>query len=113
MELLQGSGVAGAACAMTGENGIAALLPAQDNPLEFIEVTLPSFSCRLIWVAGLVADRRYDVELAGSNLAAGDAAAPGVPLRSDVVRANAHGIVEIGSGIRAFPAGSRLAIRLL
>jgi hypothetical protein len=64
-------------------------------------------------VAGLIADRRYDIELAGSNLASGDAAAPGVPLRSEVVRVNKHGIAQIDSGAKAFPAGGRLAIRVL
>jgi len=113
VELLQGSNVAGAACAMTGATGIAALLPAQPVPLEFFEVTLPSFPCHTLWMAGLIADRRYDIELAGSNLASGDAAAPGVPLRSEVVRANKHGIAQVDSGTKAFPAGCRLGVRVL
>jgi hypothetical protein len=113
VELLQGSNVAGAAFALKEETGIAALLPCQPIPLDFLEVTLPPFPCHTIWVAGLIADRRYDIELAGSNLASGDAAAPGVPLRSEVVRVNKHGIAQIDSGAKAFPAGGRLAIRVL
>ncbi len=102
VELLQGSNGAGAACARSGETGIAALLPAQDVPLEFIEITLPSFPCHTLWIAGLVADRRYDIEIAGSNLASGEAVAPGVPLRSEVVRANKHGVAQINSSIKPF-----------
>jgi len=113
VELLQGSGVAGAACTVTGEAGIAAVLPAQDGLLDSVEVTLPSFACHTLWIAGLIADRRYDVELAGSNLASGDAAAPGVPLHSAVVRANKHGVAQINSGTNNFPAATRLAVRLL
>ena len=113
VELLQGLGAAGAGCAVTGEAGVAALFPAQDAPLDSIEVTLPTFPCHTLWIAGLVADRRYDLELAGSNLASIDAAAPGVPLRSEEIRANKQGIAHITSGASFFPAGSRMSLRIL
>jgi hypothetical protein len=113
VELLQGSGVAGAACAVTGEAGIAALFPAQDAPLDFMEVTLPTFPCHTLWFAGLLVDRRYGLELAGSNLATGNAAAPGVPLRSAEIRANKQGIAHITSRTDSFPSGSRMLLRIL
>ena len=113
VELLQGSNVAGAACAMPEQTGIATLLPAQSTPLESVEVTLPSFPCHALWVAGLIADRRYAVEFTGSNLASEDQPAPGVPLRSEVIRANKNGVAQINSNSDAFPAGCRLALRLL
>jgi hypothetical protein len=111
VELLHGAGIAGAGCATGEEAGIAALLPAQEASLDFIEATLPSFRCHTLWIAGLEADRRYDLELVGSNLASGDAPAPGVPLRSLGVRANKHGVVEIRSGTTVFPAGCRMRLQ--
>jgi hypothetical protein len=113
VELLQGLGIAGAGCTVTGEAGVVTLFPAQEAPLDYVEVTLPSFPCHTLWVAGLEADRRYDLELAGSNLASGDAAAPGVPLRSQEVRANKHGVAQIKSGGILFQAGSRMALHAL
>jgi heparin/heparan-sulfate lyase len=113
VELLQGLGIAGAGCAPNGEAGLAALLPTEDTPLAYVEVTLPSFSCHTLWIAGLEADRRYDLELAGSNLASGDAAAPGVPLRSLEVRANKNGVAEVKSGAGLFPAGCRMELRAI
>ena len=80
LSCLQGAGIAGAACALAGAAGIAAIFPAQDAPLDYVEVTLPSFPCHTLWIAGLEPDRHYDVELVGSNLATGDATAPGVPI---------------------------------
>jgi hypothetical protein len=59
-------------------------------------------------VGGLEADRIYDLELAGSNLASGEATAPGVPLLSQQVRANKHGVVQVISGAASFPASSRM-----
>jgi hypothetical protein len=79
VELLHGLGIAGSGFSVTGEAGVAALFPSQEAPLDYVEVTLPSFPCHTLWIAGLEADRRYDLELAGSNLASGDAAAPGFP----------------------------------
>ncbi len=113
VELLQGLGIAGAGCAVTGEAGVVALFPAGESPLNYVEVTLPSFPCHTIWIAGLVADRRYDLELAGSNLASGDAAAPGVPLRSQEVRANKHGVAQVKSGASFFPGASRMSLHAL
>jgi len=113
VELLQGLGTAGAGCVVTGEAGIGVLFPAQDATLDSIEVTLPTFPCHTLWIAGLDADRRYNIELAGSNLASGDAAAPGVPLRSEVIRANKHGIAQVKSGGSFFPAASRMSLRIL
>ena len=86
-------------------------LPVQEAALDFIEATLPSFPCHTLWIAGLGADRRYDLELVGSNLASGDAPAPGVPLRSLGVRANKHGVAQIRSGPSLFQAGSRMRLR--
>ncbi|HZL28371.1 MAG TPA: heparinase II/III family protein [Acidobacteriaceae bacterium] len=113
VELLQGSGIAGAGFAVTGEAGGVALFPAQDMPLDYVEVTLPTFPCRAIWVAGLEADRHYNLELVGSNLATGDAPASGVPLRSQEVRANKHGVVQIQSGGSFFPPTTRLSLHAL
>ena len=56
VELLQGLGIAGAGCAVTGEAGVAALFPAGEAPLDYVEVTLPSFPCHTLWIAGLEAD---------------------------------------------------------
>jgi hypothetical protein len=111
VELLRGVGIAGGGCSLDGEAGVAALLPAQEAPLDFVEVTLPSFPCHTIWIAGLGPDRLYDLELVGSNLAAGDAPAPGVPLRSLEVRANLHGVAQIRAGSNVFPPTSRMRLR--
>jgi hypothetical protein len=113
VKLLEGSGAAGAACAVNREAGMAFLFPASDGPLDSLEVTLPPFACHTLWIAGLEADRRYDLELSGSNLASGDAPAPGVPLRSQETRANRHGIAQAKSGSSFFPAGSRVILRVL
>jgi hypothetical protein len=113
VELIQGLGIAGAGCAIAGEAGIAALFNAQDTALDDVEATLPAFPCHTLWLAGLIADRRYNLELAGSNLASGDAPAPGVPLLSREVRANEHGIVLVHSEATAFPAGSRLRLLVI
>lgn len=113
VEMLQGLGIAGAGCALNGEAGFAALFPAQEALLDYVEVTLPSFPCHTLWIAGLEADRRYDLELAGSNLASGDAPAPGVPLRSQAVRANKQGVAQIKSGTSNFPAGTRMSLHAL
>src|SRR6185503_20128375 len=56
VELLQGVSITGAACALAGAAGIAALFPAQDAPLDFAEVALPSFACHTLWIAGLQPD---------------------------------------------------------
>jgi hypothetical protein len=111
--LLEGSGVAGAVCALKGEAGMAVLFPAGDGPLDSLEVTLPAFACHTLWIAGLAADCRYELEFSGSNLASGDAPAPGVPLRSQQVRANQHGIAQAKSGMSFFPAGSRVILHAL
>ena len=110
VELLQGAGIAGVGCAVTGEAGVAAVFSAQDAPLQYVEVTLPSFPCHTLWLGGLEADRIYDLELAGSNVAPADAAAPGAPLLSQQVRANGHGVVQAKSGSGFFPAASRLRL---
>jgi hypothetical protein len=113
VELLQGQGVAGTGCTITGEAGVAALFPAQEAPLDFAEVTFPSFPCHTLWVAGLEADRRYNLEFAGSNLASGDAAAPGVPLLSLEIRANKNGVAQVKSGSSFFPGVSRMRLQAL
>jgi Heparinase II/III-like protein len=113
VELLQGLGIAGAGYAVTGEAGFAALFPAQDVPLDYVEVTLPSFPCHTLWIAGMESDRRYNLELTGSNLASGDAPAPGVPVRSQEVRANKQGVAQIKSGASFFPASTRLILHAL
>jgi hypothetical protein len=113
VELLQGASIAGAACTVTGEPGVAALFPAQETPLDYIEATLPSFPCHTLWFGGLEADRIYDLELAGSNLASGDAPAPGVPLLSQQVRANKHGVAQVRSGSSPFPASSRMRLHTI
>ena len=113
VKLLEGSGIAGAAFAIHEGAGIAALFPTGDAPLDSVEVTLPAFPCHTLWIAGLESDRRYDLEFSGSNLASGDAPAPGVPLRSQEIRANQHGIAQISSGASFFPAGSRAMLRAL
>jgi len=104
VELLHGTGTTGTGCSVTGEAGIAALFSAQEAPLDYVEATLPSFPCHTLWLGGLEADRIYDLELAGSNLASGEATAPGVPLLSQQVRANKHGVVQVISGAASFPA---------
>jgi hypothetical protein len=110
VELLHGSGIAGAGFCVASEAGFMALFPSQEMPLNYVEVTLPSFPCHTLWIAGLEADRRYDLELAGSNLASGVAPPPGVPLRSLTVRANKHGVVHVRSGDNLFPAAVRMAL---
>ncbi len=113
VKLVQGLGIAGAGCAIDGEAGVTALFPAGEATLDYVEATLPSFPCHTLWIAGLEADQRYNLELAGSNLASGDAAAPGVPLRSLEVRANSHGIAHIKSDAGFFPAGCRIRLRAI
>ena len=110
VELLHGDGIRGAGCAVTGEAGVAALFPAQDAQLDYVEATLPAFPCHTLWLGGLEPDRIYDLELAGSNLATGDAVAPGVPILSRQIRANTHGVVQIQSGATEFPAASRMRL---
>ncbi|HMH12945.1 MAG TPA: heparinase II/III family protein [Edaphobacter sp.] len=113
VELLQAVDIVGAGCATNGHAGMVALFPTSNTSLDFVEVTLPSFPSHTIWIAGLEADRRYNLELAGSNLATGDAAAPGVPLRSQEVRANKHGIAHIQADATAFPAKCRMGLHIL
>ena len=110
IELLQGIGFAGVGCAVTGQHGVTVLFSAQDSPVQNVEVTLPSFPCHTLWIGGLAADRMYDLEIAGSNLAGGDAAVPGAPLLSQQVRTNKHGIVQVHSASIFFPAASRIRI---
>jgi heparin/heparan-sulfate lyase len=110
VELLRGAGIAGTACTVTGEAGTAVLLPAEETALDFVEATLPSFPCHTLLIAGLEADRRYDLELVGSNLSSGDAPAPGVPLQSLNVRANRQGVAQVKSS-DIFPAGNRMMLR--
>ena len=112
-DLLQGNGIAGAGCAMTGETGVAALFPAQDAQLDYVEATLPTFPCHTLWLGGLEPDRIYNLELAGSNMATGDAVAPGVPILSREVRANKCGVVHIQAGASTFTAGSRLRLHTI
>jgi heparin/heparan-sulfate lyase len=111
--LLEGSGIAGAGFALEEQAGLAALFPAGDSLPDSVEMTLPSFPCHTLWIAGLEGDRRYEVAFSGSNLATGDAPAPGVPLRSLEIRANRNGIAQMRSGPRDFPARSRLALHPL
>jgi len=113
VELIPGAGVAGVGCAVAGEAGVAALFPVQEAPLDFVEATLPSFPCHILWFGGLIPDRVYDLELAGSNLASGNAPAPGVPLVSQQVRANGHGVVQIASGANPFPVASRMRLKAI
>ena len=110
VELLQGAGVAGAGCTVKGQTGIAGLFSAQDAPLAYVEVTLPSFPCHTLWIAGLLPDRIYTLELAGSNLAPADAPAPGIPLLSQQLRANKHGIIQATPTSGSFPAASRMRL---
>ena len=113
VELLQSLGTAGAGCAVLEGAGVVVLFPAQDTLSDTVEMTLPTFPCHTLWIAGLRADCRYDLNLVGSNLAAGYSAAPGVPLRSEVIRANKHGIAQVNSGANFFPAVSRMSLRTL
>lgn len=110
VELLQGAGIAGAACAISSEDAVAALFSAQDTPLDSLEVTMPSFTCNTLWVGGLEPDRTYEIEFAGGNLASGDAPAPGVPLQSQLARANKNGIAHIKAKKASFPAASRMRL---
>jgi hypothetical protein len=113
VELLHGDGIAGAGCAGNREAGVATLFPAQEGKLDYVEATLPAFPCHTLWIGGLEPDRIYDLELAGSNLASGDAVAPGVPILSRQVRANIHGVIRIQSGATAFPAASRMRLHTI
>jgi len=113
VESLTGLGIAGAACATAGQPGIAALFNTQDAALDQVEVTFPTFPLRTLWIAGLIPDRRYNLELAGSNLATADATAPGVPVLSRELRANEHGIALIHAEAAAFPAGLRLRLQAI
>ncbi len=112
VELLEGAGITGAACRRGGEPGIAALFSVRDSELDFAEVTLPSFASHTMWIAGLIPDRRYDLEFAGSNLAGPNAVAPGVPVRSLQARANRHGILQVQSGPEPFPSACRLRLQV-
>jgi hypothetical protein len=89
------------------------LFSLHDSELEFAEVTLPSFPSHMVWIAGLIPDRRYDFELAGSNLAGPSADSPGVPVRSLQARANKHGILQVQSGPDPFPPAHRLRLQAL
>jgi hypothetical protein len=113
VELIPGAGVAGVGCAVAGEAGVAALFPAQETPLDFVEATLPSFPCHILWFGGLMPDCIYDLELAGGNMASGNASASGVPLVSQHVRANGHGVVQIGSGANPFPVATRMRLKAI
>jgi len=112
-ELLQGNGIVGAGCAIGGDTGVAALFPAQDAQLDYVEATLPTFPCHTLWLGGLEPDRIYNLELAGSNMATGDAVAPGVPILSRQVRANKRGVVHIQAGPSSFTAGSRMRLHTI
>jgi len=111
VELLgSGSGVAGVGCALKGEAGIAVIFSVQEVALDRVEVTLPPFACHRLWVGGLHPDRLYQLEAAGSNLAVGDAPAPGVPLLSRQIRANKNGVAHITPGNVFLPVSSRLRL---
>lgn len=112
VELLQGVGITGAACTRSDEPGIAALFSLHPSELDFAEVTLPSFPSHMVWIAGLIQDRHYNLELAGSNLAGPDAFSPGVPIRSLQARANKHGILQVQSGPNPFPPACRLRLQV-
>lgn len=113
VELLRGAETAGAGCTVTGEAGFAILFSAQEAALDLVEATLPTFPCHTLWVGGLQPDRIYNLELTGSNLASGDAPAPGVALLSQQVRANRHGIVQTRSGASPYPGGSRMRLYII
>ncbi len=113
VELLQGVGITGAACARSGEQAMVALFGLHDSALDFGEVTLPSFPSHMVWIAGLIPDRHYNLELAGSNLAGPKDVSPGVPVRSLQARANRHGILQVQSGADTFPATCRLRLQVL
>ena len=113
VELLEGIGIAGAACTHSGEPGTAMLFSIRDSELDFAEVTLPSFASHTVWIAGLFPNRHYNLELAGSNLAPPDAVSPGVPIRSLEARANEHGILQVQSGPESFPPACRVRLQLL
>jgi hypothetical protein len=113
VELLPGNRIGGAACAVTGEAGIAALFAAKGERLDYVEATLPSFPCHILWIGGMEAYRIYDLELAGSNLASGESTAPGVPLLSKQVRANKHGVVQAISGAEFYPASCRMRLHTI
>ena len=113
VELVQGAGSAGAGWTVSGEAGVVALFSTQDAPLHSVEVTLPSFPCHTLWIAGLEADRVYDLEFTGSNLASGDQPAPGVPLVSQHVRANKHGIAQVDSRTSFFPVAGRVRLTVI
>jgi hypothetical protein len=113
VELIQGEGLTGAACAPSGKPGTTALFPTQDVALDFAEATLPSFPSSVLWIAGLIPDRHYSLELAGSNLAAADATAPGVSAGSRSARANDRGILHLETTNEPLPAGVRLRLQAL
>jgi len=113
VELLEGAGLTGAACSRSNESGIAVLFSVHDSHLDFAEVTLPSFPSHIVWIAGLIPDRHYNLELAGSNLAGPNADSPGVPVRSQQARANENGILQVISDPDPFPAARRLRLHAL
>ena len=110
VELLQGAGFAGAGCAVTGQSGVAVLFSAQDGPIQNVDVTLPSFPCHTLWIGGLEGDRIYNLDLSGGNVEPGATASPRVPLLSQQVRTNNHGIVQVHSGSIFFAAAGRLRL---
>jgi hypothetical protein len=113
VELLRSAAVAGVGFAVTGEAGVAALFSPEEAKLDLLEATLPSFPCHSLWIGGLQVDRIYDLEIAGGNLASGDQPAPGVPLLSQQVRTNKHGIVRVKSGTSFFAPATRLRLHSL
>jgi len=110
IELVQGAGFAGVGCAVRGAPGVAVLFSAQDAPVQYVEVGLPSFPCHTLWLGGLAPDRMYDLEIAGSNVAGADAAVPGAPLLLQQVRTNNHGIIQVHSASLLFPGASRMRL---
>ncbi|MEO6924016.1 MAG: hypothetical protein ABI142_09340, partial [Bryocella sp.] len=112
-ERLHGDNIEGVACTTANEAGVAALFPAQTRALDYVETTLPTFPCHTLWLAGLEPDQLYDLDLAGSNFASGDATPPGVPIASRQVRAHKKGVVQIRSTTTPFPAGSRMRLHAI
>jgi hypothetical protein len=113
VELLRSAAVTGVGFTVTGEAGVAALFSPEEAKLDLLEATLPSFPCHTVWIGGLQVARIYDLEIAGGNLASGDEPAPGVPLLSQQVRANKHGIVRMKSGTTFFAPATRLRLHTL
>lgn len=96
VELLEGVNVAGAIVA----DGPAVLFVNGAGPIHEAEVTLPAVSFESLVVTGLEPNGVYDLHLTGPNIAASqDAASPGVPVKTMLVRANEKGIapLEIGA----------------